>query len=139
MKNHPQKCAREFKIFHRNDSKEYKIMKDCIFCLQLRKNRKITNMYTLYMYQKARRDLESSTRSNENSPNTPEKSQLKKWLGIAGVIALLIVTVTAIGYIFEHYFYYFKTNHKTSHPNFYQWFPLFSFSIFSVLFWSGCE
>ena len=68
------------------------------------------------MYQKARMDLESSTRSNENSPNTPEISQLKKWLGIAGVIALLIVTVTAIGYIFEHYYDYFKTNHKTSHP-----------------------
>ena len=93
LKNHPKKFAREFKIFHRNDS----IMKDCIFCLQLRKNRKITNMYTLYMYQKARRDLESSTRSNENSPNTTEKSQLKKWLGIAGAIALLIVLATVIG------------------------------------------
>ena len=39
-------------------------------------------------------------------------------------------------------------NHKTSHPTntfqnkqqiFYQWFPLFSFSIFSVLFWRGCN
>ena len=51
------------------------------------------------MYQEARvDDLESSTRSNENSPNTPEKSQLKKWLGIAGAIALLIVIATAIGY-----------------------------------------
>ena len=58
-------------------------------------------MYTLYMYQKARMDLESSTRSNENSPNTPEKSQLKKWLGIAGAIALLIVIAAAIGYIFD--------------------------------------
>ena len=97
LKNHPQKFAREFKIFHMNDSKEYKIMKDCIFCLELRKNHKTTNIYTLYMYQKARKDLESSTRSNENSPNTPEKSQLKKWLGIAGAIALLIVLATVIG------------------------------------------
>ena len=73
--------------------KEYKIMKDCIFCLQFRENHKITNMC-----QKARVDLESSTRSNENSSNTPEKSQLKKWLGIAGAITLLIVIATAIGY-----------------------------------------
>ena len=51
------------------------------------------------MYQKARvDDLALSTRSNKNSPNTPEKSQLKKWLGIAGAIALLIVVATAIGY-----------------------------------------
>ena len=73
-------------------------MKDCIFCSQLRENHKITNMC-----QKARvDDLESSTRSNKNSPNTPEKSQLKKWLGIAGAIALLIVIATAIGYTIHH-------------------------------------
>ena len=55
------------------------------------------------MCQKARvDDLESSTRSNENSPNTPEKSQLKKWLVIAGAIALLIVIATAIGYTIHH-------------------------------------
>ena len=75
--------------------KEYKILKDCIFCIQLRENHTITNMY-----QKARvDDLESSTRSNKNSPNTPEKSQLKKWLGIAGAIALLIVIATTIGLV----------------------------------------
>ena len=74
--------------------KEYKILKDCIFCSQLRENHKITNMY-----QKDRvDDLESSTKSDKNSPNIPEKSQLKKWLGIAGAIALLIVIATAIGY-----------------------------------------
>ena len=57
------------------------------------------------MYQKARvDDLESSTRSppNRSPPNTPEKSQLKKWLGIAGAIALLIVIATAIGYTIYH-------------------------------------
>merc|ERR1712008_250860 len=67
---------------------------------QLRENHKITNMY-----QKARvDDLESSTRSppNRSPPNTPEKSQLKKWLGIAGAIALLIVIATAIGYTIYH-------------------------------------
>merc|ERR1712008_243197 len=62
---------------------------------QLRENHKITNM----SYQKAAvDDIESSTRSNKTPPNTPEKSQLKKWLGIAGAIALLIVIATAIGY-----------------------------------------
>ena len=50
-------------------------------------------------YQKASvDDLESSTRPNRNPPNTPEKSQRKKCLGIAGAIALLIVIATAIGY-----------------------------------------
>jgi len=54
-------------------------------------------------YQKANvDDLESSTRPNRNPPNTPEKSQLKKWLGIAGAIALLIVIATAIGYTIYH-------------------------------------
>ena len=49
------------------------------------------------MYQKARvNDLESSTRSNENSPNTPEKSKLKKLLGIAGAISLLIVIASIV-------------------------------------------
>ena len=49
------------------------------------------------MYQKARvDDLELSTRSNKNSPNTPEKSQLKKWLGIAGAISLLIVIASIV-------------------------------------------
>ena len=100
LKNPPKKVAREFKIFHMNDSKEYKIVKDCIFCSQLRENHKITNM----SYQKASvDDLESSTRPNRNPPNTPEKSQLKKWLGIAGAIALLIVIATAIGYTVHIY------------------------------------
>merc|ERR1712008_608801 len=62
---------------------------------QLRENHKITNM----SYQKAAvDDIESSTRSNKTPPNTPKKSQRKKYLGIAGAIALLIVIATAIGY-----------------------------------------
>ena len=86
--------------------KEYKIRKDCIFCSQLRENHKITNMY-----QKARvDDLESSTRSNKNSPNTPEKSQLKKWLGIAGATASIAVAITIIIVIATTVVYWYIDN-----------------------------
>ena len=81
-----------------NDSKKYKITKGCIFCSQLRENHKITNMY-----QKNKVDLESArTKSDKNSPNTPEKSQLKKWLGIGGTIASMILIATAIGLVVNH-------------------------------------
>jgi hypothetical protein len=54
------------------------------------------------MDQKNKVDLESATtKSDKNYPNTPEKSQLKKWLGIGGTIASMILIATAIGYYYH--------------------------------------